>query len=258
MTSEPYAVAGFCDPVSSLTHLAGAAIFAGCTPLLLERARGDRSRVWSLAVFAVTAILLLTVSGLYHLWPRTPFRETLLRIDHGAIFLLIAGTSTPVHVILFRGVWRWTPLAFLWATAITGVLLTTVYPDLVASWLRFTLYLGMGWFGLISGVELYRIYGLRFILPLLWGGLAYTAGAALEMISWPILYPRVVGPHEIFHLLVLAGVAIHWGFMDTIAAGAAPPAREEPALDTAPAGTPCPAGHPSPQRTSGTPHQASR
>jgi len=80
-------------------------------------------------------------------------------------------------------------------------------------------YLGLGWLGVISTVAIARRFGLRFILPLVWGALAYTIGAVADYWRWPELVPGVVGSHEIFHLAVLAGISFHWAFIRRIAAG---------------------------------------
>ena len=107
-----FSIAGFSDPVSSLSHLAGAMVFALLSIILLQRGRGDFGRMASLSVFAFSSVLLLSLSGVYHLLtPGTAGREVLQRLDHAAIFVLIAGSFTPVHAILFRGAWRWGMLA---------------------------------------------------------------------------------------------------------------------------------------------------
>src|SRR6478672_10312211 len=101
---ETYPIPGFSDPFSSLTHLLGAGAFACLTPLLILKGRGDPWRVASLGVFAFSTVFLLAMSGTYHLLsPGTPGRAVLQRLDHAAIFVLIAGTFTPFHCILFRG-----------------------------------------------------------------------------------------------------------------------------------------------------------
>jgi channel protein (hemolysin III family) len=149
----------------------------------------------------------------------------LQRLDHGAIFVLIAGTFTPLHGILFRGAWRWGPLLFVWAAAVAGVTLKSVFFDDLAEWLGLLFYLGMGWLGVVSGAELWRRHGGRFVRPLLGGGLAYTVGGVLEFLNWPQLVPGVIGPHEMFHVLVLVGAALHWRFTHLIACGTLPPRR---------------------------------
>src|SRR5687767_13132626 len=99
-------IPGFGDPVSSLTHLAAAVVFAILSGFLVARGRGDAGRAASLAVFAFSCVLLLSMSGVYHLLtPDTAARAVLMRLDHAAIFVLIAGSFTPIHVILLRNRW---------------------------------------------------------------------------------------------------------------------------------------------------------
>ncbi len=219
-TGRVLSIAGFSDPFSSLTHLTAAVVFLILGIVLLRRGRGDRARVISLCVFAFSCVLLLSLSGVYHLLePDTPGREVLKRLDHAAIFVLIAGSFTPVHVILFRGGWRWGMLAGIWGAALAGLVVKTVFFSTMPEWVGLAMYLGLGWMGVISALQLARRYGLRFILPLLWGALAYTAGALIEFLRWPVLLAGIVGPHEIFHLAVLAGISCHWAFILGIAAG---------------------------------------
>ena len=214
-------IPGFSDPMSSLSHLSGAVVFAILSVPLMGRGRGDALRVVSLAVFAFSCVLLLSLSGVYHLLsPGTAGRSVLLRLDHAAIFVLIAGSFTPVHAILLRERWQQWLLAGIWAAAIAGLTLKTVYFDSVPSWVGLLMYLGLGWLGLISTIALARRFGVRFVLPLVWGALAYTLGAVAEFLGWPVLVPGIVGPHEIFHLAVLAGISFHWAFIRGIAAGA--------------------------------------
>jgi channel protein (hemolysin III family) len=213
-------IPGFSDPVSSLTHLTAAVVFAILGPFLVARGSGGALRVISLAVFALACVLLLSLSGVYHLLtPETAARGVLLRLDHAAIFLLIAGSFTPVHAILLRDRWHWHLLAWIWGAAIVGLTLKTVYFDSVPQWLGLMMYLGLGWLGLISTIALARRFGVRFVLPLVWGALAYTFGAVAEFLGWPVLVPGVVGPHEIFHLAVVAGISFHWAFIRGIATG---------------------------------------
>jgi len=215
------AIPGFSDPVSSLTHLAAAAVFAVLSIPLIRSGRGDARRVISLAVFALSCVLLLSLSGVYHLLsPETAARGVLMRLDHAAIFVLIAGSFTPVHVILLRERWQRYLLACLWGAALAGLTLKMVYFNAMPSWLGLLVYLGLGWLGTISAVALARRFGVRFILPLVWGGLAYTMGAAADFLGRPVLVADVVGPHEIFHLAVLAGISFHWSFIRRIASGA--------------------------------------
>jgi channel protein (hemolysin III family) len=216
-------IPGFSDPVSSLTHLAGAVVFAILGGFLIYRGRGDRRQVASLAVFVVSCVLLLSLSGVYHLLTHeTVARGVLMRLDHAAIFVLIAGSFTPVHMILLHDRWHRHLLPLIWLAAITGLTLKSVYFDAMPEWLGLLMYLGLGWLGVISASALAQRYGLRAIRPLVWGGLAYTVGAVADHFQWPVLVPGVVGPHEVFHFAVLAGIAFHWSFIYRIAGGGLP------------------------------------
>lgn len=214
-------IPGFSDPVSSLTHLAGAVAFAILGGFLIYRGRGDWRRVVSLAVFVFSCVLLLSLSGVYHLLsPGTAGRSVLMRLDHAAIFVLIAGSFTPVHVILLRARWQRLLLAGIWAAAIAGLTLKTVYFNAMPEWVGLAMYLGLGWLGVISTAVLAHRFGVRFVLRLVWGALAYTLGALADHYHWPVLIPGIVGPHEVFHLAVLAGISFHWAFIRRIASGA--------------------------------------
>jgi channel protein (hemolysin III family) len=141
------------------------------------------------------------------------------RLDHAAIFTLIAATFTPIHGILFRGWRRWLPLGFIWAVAVTGICLKSIFFSSIPYQIGLAMYLLLGWFGLFSAIMLWRRFELPYVtLPLL-GGLAYTVGAIIEVVNWPVLIPGVVGPHELFHITVLAGIGFFWSFVHTFAAG---------------------------------------
>ena len=93
----------------------------------------------------------------------------LKRLDHAAIFVLIAGSFTPIHVIRFRGLWRLEMLTGIWALAVAGLTVTILYFATMPEWLGLLMYLGLVWLGVISTVALARRFGVRFILPLMWG-----------------------------------------------------------------------------------------
>jgi channel protein (hemolysin III family) len=228
-----YSIPGFADPVSSLTHLLGAAIFAVLAVPLLRRARGNAVHVALLSVFAFASVLLLSMSGVYHLLPHDwAGRSVMQRLDHAAIFVLIAASFAPPHGILFRGFHAWGPIIFVWILATAGITLKMIYFDSLPDWIGVLVYLGFGWIGLFSGVALWRRFGFRFVQPLLWGALGYTIGAILHMARWPVLVPGVFASHELFHLGVLAGVGFHWQFMVRIADWQETPLEDNAALDT--------------------------
>lgn len=223
-------IPGFTDPFSSISHLIGAAAFAGLGVPLVRRALATRAqpgvngapvsmvaRVASLVIFSISAVLLLGTSGTFHLLGHVgTARGVLQRLDHAAIFVLIAGTYTPIHAIMFRGVWRWGMLAFIWTFAALGVTLKSIFFTSTPPTLGIALYVGMGWVGLLSMIALARRFGLGMIWALLGGGLAYTAGAAMEWAEPRPLIAGIIRAHEIFHVAVLAGLGMHWWFIWSI------------------------------------------
>ncbi len=208
------AIMGFSDPVSSLTHLGAAGVFAVLGALLIARGRGNALRVIAFVVYVVGIVFALAMSGVFHLLdPASAARAVLRRLDHAGIFFLIAATYTPIHVIQFRGVMRWGVLGFVWSCAIVGIVFKAVFFDRIPEWVGLMLYLGLGWVGIVSLIALLRRYGWPPLGLLVWGALAYTVGAALEFLRWPVLIPGVIGPHELFHLFVLGGVTCHFVYI---------------------------------------------
>ncbi|QDS99511.1 PAQR family membrane homeostasis protein TrhA [Adhaeretor mobilis] len=219
---------GFSEPFSSLSHLAGAVLFAALAVPLWKRANGNLLYRRSLMVFSLGSVFLLSISGVYHLLtPGTAGRAVLQRLDHAAIFVLIASSFTPMHVILFRGRARWGVLALIWGLALTAIVVKTVYFSQLPQVLGLAMYLGLGWVGLGTGIALWRKRGFQFVMPILWGGLAYSIGAVLEFTNWPVLVPGVVQWHEVFHIAVLIGLAFHWSFIYSIADGKQSPLADE-------------------------------
>lgn len=211
-------ITGFSDPVSSMTHLLSLPFILAFSFILIREFRGDLSRTISLSIFTFSAVFLLTMSGVFHLVsPGSTARYVFQMLDHAAIFLLIAATFTPIHTLQFKGFMRWGILSLVWGTAITSITLKSIYFDEVPESLSLALYLGMGWLGAITGYKLYRRLGINAIAPLLNGAMAYSLGATMEFLRFPILWPGVIGPHELFHVLVLLGIATHWQFVRRMA-----------------------------------------
>jgi channel protein (hemolysin III family) len=217
---ELYRLPGFHEPFSAMSHLLGAVLFAFLGYGLLLRGRGDRTRLMYLGVYAFACVFLFAMSGVYHMMELGgAARAVLGRLDHSAIFVLIAGTFTPIHGLLFQGWRRWGPLAVIWGGSIAGICLKSIFYDEVAEWVSLSLYLGLGWLGAYGGILVGRRFGFRFIRPLVWGGIAYSVGAVFEFLQWRIIVPRVVHPHDLFHMAVLAGALFHWCFVWQFADG---------------------------------------
>jgi hemolysin III len=222
----PTSIPGFADPFSSLSHLSGAMVFLLLGIPLIRRGAGSRARVVSLLVFTLGSVALLSISGVYHMLAHEGTARKVMRaLDHAAIFILIACSFTPPHVILFRGIGRWGVLLLIWSYAALAIGFRLVYFDSSYQPVLLGLYLGMGWIGLIGGIALWRRLGHSFIAPVFWGGVAYSIGALLEAARWPTLIPGVIQPHEVFHVAVLIGLALHWSFIYGIADGRLSPAK---------------------------------
>jgi channel protein (hemolysin III family) len=215
-----YSIPGLADPFSSLSHLIGALVFAWLAFYLIRLGRGNGGHAASLSVFAFSSVFMLSMSGVYHmLMPGGTARLVLKRLNHAAIFFLIAGTFTPILIILFRDWWRWIMLGVIWIAAVTGLVLKTLFFSSLDA-LGVALYLGLGWLGAVPGILLWQRFGFGFVAPLLWGGLAYTIGALVESVDKPVLIPGVIGAHELFHVAVLIGLAFQWYFIYQLAEAA--------------------------------------
>jgi channel protein (hemolysin III family) len=183
---------GFHEPFSAATHLLGAVAFAVAgVPLLRRGGRGDAARLAFLGTFVASGVLLMSASGAYHMAATGgTARAVMLRLDHAAILVLIAGTFTPVHGLLFRGPLRWGPLALVWAAAAAGVAVNALTASVPPEWVWLTCYLALGWLGAASGALVWWRYGFAMVRPLLWGGPAYSAGAVADFARRPSRDPR--------------------------------------------------------------------
>ncbi len=174
-------------------------------PVLVATAarHGGTSRIVGASVFAATLILLYTASTLYHALARNRAKQVFRILDHGAIYLLIAGTYTPFTLGVLRGPWGWTLFGLVWALAVVGTTLTAVagvrHPRISTA-----VYVGMGWLIVIAIKPLWLHVPLAGLLWLAAGGLAYTGGVAFFAAD------RLPYGHFVWHLLVLAGSACHF------------------------------------------------
>jgi channel protein (hemolysin III family) len=216
------------EPFSAISHLLGAIVFVFLGLRLLQRGRGDRSRLMFLGVFAGGCVVMLIISGLYHIPARgTGPHRILERIDHATIFVFIAATFTPTHGLLFDGWLRWGPLSAIWGVTLLAVTLKTLFFDYLPESIGFSFYLTLGWSGGITMFLLGRRYGFAFIRPLLIGGVIYSIGGVVEFFQTAVLVPGYIHSHETLHITVLVGAYCHWLFMWQFAAGEPGPRSSE-------------------------------
>jgi hemolysin III len=162
------------------------------------------------AVYAASVSALFGVSALYHrvTWT-TSARRRMRRLDHAMIFLLIAGTYTPVGLLVLHGTLGAVVLAVVWGGALVGIVLQLAWTT-APRWLGGTVYLALGWVAVAAMPQLFARLGVAGGLLVVVGGLVYSAGAAVYALRRPDPVPAVFGYHEVFHLLVIAGVAAHF------------------------------------------------
>ena len=201
---------GFHEPVSSLNHLFVALVVLFIGPIMVWRAQGNVLRRFSLFIYVFSNIFLFSMSGVYHLLQKGTDANYVLQIlDHAGIFLLIAGTFTPLHIILLRGASRWVPLVSIWVLAIVGITLGSIFFSDMPEWLFLTLFISMGWMGT------YGMWAIRKVDPkttwlVLIGGVFYTVGALIDFAKLPALITGHIGSHEIFHFFITAAAAVHF------------------------------------------------
>ena len=186
-------------------HALGALASVALTVALCWRSWGDTARVVSLAIFGLSMVELYTVSALYHIgrW-RPKARRVWRALDHANIFVLIAGTYTPLCFNVLQGWLRPTLLAVIWLCAVTGVALATLTLR-APRWLTAMLYVAMGWVSVFAIPAFVEALSWPPVLLLVGGGVLYTIGALVYARRWPNPFPRVFGFHEVFHLFVIAG-----------------------------------------------------
>jgi len=203
------------DPFSGFSHLAGAILSVAGLCLLIRYAsmNGTVWHIVSFSIFGASLILLYTASSIYHLLSVSEKSTRVLRkIDHMMIYILIAGTYTPVCLIPLRGGWGWSLLISIWGIAMIGIILKVLWFN-APRWLYTLFYLLMGWLIVIAFVPLVRTMPIAAMLWLIAGGLLYTVGAVIYGTKWPKLKSKVFGFHEMFHVFVLYGSFCHFWMM---------------------------------------------
>lgn len=203
----------FRNPVSAGTHLMWCVLGVYITALLWRLSRGDRLRQLSTGTFGLSMVLLYGASAAYHavLGPER-LLYYLRKLDHSAIYALIAGTYTPVFAVLLGGRLRAVLLSLVWGLAGVGILAKWLLP-----WppyeLTVALYIAMGWISLLPIVPLIRAVGVQAMLWGLLGGAFYTFGAVCDAAKWPVLMPGIIGYHEVMHLADMGGTLVHVFFV---------------------------------------------
>jgi len=228
------------EPINAWSHGAGMVLALPVTWALWKKCAGTNNcgnpgqasrslpyqgmKALCLLVFGISLILCYGMSAVFHAVQLSgePLVR-LQRLDHMGIYLLIAGTYTPVAWSLMRGSWWWGTLTTVWTVAFicaARVWCGSVMP----MWVSTLTYLAMGWGALFCYFELAKTYSHRTLLPLPLGGMFYSVGAVLNLAKWPALFPGVFAAHELFHFFVIAGSACHIFFMHDVVVPSPEPA----------------------------------
>lgn len=205
------------DPGSAITHFIGMlmAIFAAI-PLLIQAAK-EPNRIYliSLSIYAISMILLYAASTSYHTFDISPKINTILKkFDHMMIFVLIAGSYTPICLLVLEPKVGLPLLALVWGIALVGILVKAFWVY-CPKWFSSVLYIGMGWTCVLAFSQILNSLSRAQFGWLLAGGIVYTIGGIIYALKLPIFNSRHqnFGSHEIFHLFVMGGSACHFVVM---------------------------------------------
>jgi hemolysin III len=201
------------EPVNGLMHLIAAIMALLGLVGLLILGHNNLVKVIALLIYGISLVLMFSSSATYHLVDARPRIMLFLRkLDHASIYVLIAGTYTPICLHFFSGYWAWGTLSIIWSLALIGVLVKLF---IIKAPRGFTaaVYLGMGWLSLLATREILRAMPLGALFWLLLGGILFTLGAVIYIIKKPDFFPGVFGFHEVWHIFVILGCLSHFILM---------------------------------------------
>ncbi len=199
------------EPVNTVTHLIGALLSIVAMVFMIIKGVGNGSlmQTTSAVVFGISLTALYTASTVYHWIPSSEkLRGILRRIDHSMIYILIAGTYTPVCLLALKGRLGWTLFGVIWSLALMGIIMKLVWFS-APRWLYTSFYFILGWMAIFFIVPLYKALPLQGFVWLLIGGLMYSIGAVIYGTKSKRIQLSVFGFHEIFHVFILAGSFAH-------------------------------------------------
>ncbi|MCX6060344.1 MAG: hemolysin III family protein [Chloroflexi bacterium] len=200
----------FREPVNSLTHWAGALLALVGLITLLIIGWGTPLKVISLIIYGVSLIFLFSASATYHMvQAKDKSLEIFRKIDHAAIYCLIAGTYTPFCINAFTGFWKWGMLSIIWSLAIIGIVIK-IFIVRAPRWLNAGVYVAMGWLCVGASGQLLAALPAWVLTWLIIGGVIYTLGAVVYSTKMFNFVPGIFGFHEVWHIFVLLAAAAHF------------------------------------------------
>lgn len=198
------------NPIRGFLHGGAALAALAGTVYLVSRSWDDRSAVVGSLVFGGALLVMYTVSSIYHSVPWSiGWKRRLQRIDHSMIYLVVAGTFTPIALAGLEGAARWWCLGFVWTIAVLGITLKIALRT-VATGLSVSLQLAMGWTVILWLPQIWESLGAGAIVFIAVGGLFYTSGTVIFMMKRPRLSPRTFSYHELFHVFVILASVFHF------------------------------------------------
>jgi hemolysin III len=191
--------------INSITHGIGTllSIIALIVLILLAGQHGGIWHMVSFTIYGCTLIILYLSSTLYHSFSNPKIKNLFARLDHVSIFLLIAGTYTPILLTSIRGTWGWTLFGIIWSLALVGAIIRSIYLHRFRK-LMVAVYLGMGWMFVLAGKQIFLSLPSISLVFLVLGGIAYSVGVIFYM------WRSLPYSHGIWHLFVLAGSILHF------------------------------------------------
>ena len=198
------------NPVRGFLHGTAAVASVVGTAFLIARVWGNPAHVAGAIVFGISLVGLYTVSALFHSVPwKERTRYWMQRADHSMIFVLVAGTMTPIAIAALDGGARAAVLSAVWGIAAAGIVIKLVAKRSL-TWLSVTLQLLMGWSAVVWLPALYERFGWTGVWPVLAGGALYTIGVVFYATQRPRLAPRIFSAHELWHTMVVTASAFHF------------------------------------------------
>lgn len=198
------------EPVNSLTHWGGAILALIGLIALLIVGWSTPAKIISLAIYGASLIFLFSASATYHMvCVKDKVLEIFRKIDHAAIYVLIAGTYTPFCVNVFTGFWKWGILSIIWSLALIGIVVKIFYIR-APRWLNAGIYIVMGWLSLATAGQMIAHLPAWVLTWLIIGGVTYTLGAVVYMTKIFNFKPGVFGFHEVWHIFVLLAAMFHF------------------------------------------------
>ncbi len=206
------------DRISTITHFIGAILsFVGLLFLVYKGIKiGNMSYLIGSLVFGISMILLYSASTTYH-WVKVKDKtlEIFRKIDHMMIFVLIAGTYTPICIVGLGGVFGYILLGVVWTIAVVGIILKAFWKDMPRK-VTTAIYISMGWISVVAFYHLIKSLPLQGLIFLILGGITYTIGGVIYGGKFKIFNFKNFGFHEVFHLFVLGGSFFHYLMVVTL------------------------------------------